>query len=377
MSDDLGVTLKALQKKYGENVITYGNQLQPIRKIPLGIPAFDYVTTGGFPVHRFTELYGDFSSLKSYFTYVGIGKFQKYDWANNFNDVLSVDVKVGKDGLPKVTKIKTPRSYKPKLDPVYKFCVLIDLEGTYDRAWGKKLGIDNEALIYINPSSLNVSIDLLDAFLSNVDISLVVFDSMIAIGADAEADASMEKEQMGVNAKFWNKAMRKITAAMNRNPEKDVTLAMINGAYEKLGMVFGDPEQTKNGKGVGLAKSMSIRSSALKTQSDTVEGVTLVKGRNITLRNKKNKVGAPFREASLYFSFVDDGIMEAGDTDIVSQLVTLATSHGLITRKGAYYSYKDYKINGFDNFCNVFIEDVEKRNDLFDTVYKEIIFKDA
>jgi hypothetical protein len=28
----------------------------------------------------------------------------------------------------------------------------------------------------------------------------------------------MEKEQMGVNAKFWNKAMRKIT--MNRNPEK-------------------------------------------------------------------------------------------------------------------------------------------------------------
>jgi hypothetical protein len=37
------------------------------------------------------------------------------------------------DGLPKVTKIKTPRSYKPKLDPVYKFCVLIDLEGTYDR----------------------------------------------------------------------------------------------------------------------------------------------------------------------------------------------------------------------------------------------------
>jgi RecA/RadA recombinase len=43
---------------------------------------------------------------------------------------------------------------------------------------------------------------------------------MIAMVTDAEADASMEKEQMGVNAKFWNKAMRKITTAMNRNPER-------------------------------------------------------------------------------------------------------------------------------------------------------------
>jgi hypothetical protein len=32
---------------------------------------------------------------------------------------------------------------------------------------------------------------------------------------------------------------------------------MINGAYEKLGMVFRGPEQTKKyGKGVGLAKSI-------------------------------------------------------------------------------------------------------------------------
>lgn len=369
-------TLKALQKKYGENVVTFGNDIQGVRKIALDIPMFDYITTGGFPVNRITELYGDFSSLKSYFCYVGIGKFQKYDWANNAPDVLSVDVVKDKDNLiPEIKKVKVKRGYKAINEPRYKYCVLIDIEGTYDPVWGAKLGIDNDALIYINPSSLNVSIDLLDAFLSNEDISFVVFDSMIAIGADAEADASMEKEQMGVNAKFWNKAIRKITAAINRNPEKDVSLALINGAYEKLGMVFGDPEQVKNGKGVGLAKSMSIKTSALKTHDETVEGTKRVKGRNITLRNRKNKVGIPFREGSLYFSFIDDGHLKAGETDVISQLVTLAVSEHLIERKGAYYYYKDIKVSGFDNFCNVFIEDKDKQADLRDTVYNEIILK--
>ena len=59
---DLKNTLKALQKKYGENVVTFGSDIKNIRKISLGIPIFDFITTGGFPVNRITELYGDFSS---------------------------------------------------------------------------------------------------------------------------------------------------------------------------------------------------------------------------------------------------------------------------------------------------------------------------
>lgn len=365
-------TLKSLQKKYGENVISLGTNLKPIRKIPLGIPIFDYITTGGFPVNRIIEFYGDFSSLKSYFCYRGIAKFQKYDWANDVEDVLTAKVKIV-DGMPELQKIICKRGYKPKKEPQVKFCALIDLEGTYDKRWGEILGIDNEALIYVNPSSLNVAIDILDAFLSDENISFVVFDSMIAIGADAETDASMEKEQMGVNAKFWNKAIRKITAAINRNTDKDVTLALINGAYEKLGMVFGDPEQVKNGKGVGLAKSMSIKSSALKTIDETVDGTKVVKGRNITLRNKKNKVGAPFREGSLYFTFVDDGHLKVGDTDIVAQVIQLAQVGGLIERRGAYYMYKTSKVQGFDNFCNLLADNAEIFNELYEEVYRTVI----
>lgn len=339
MGNSLDEAVKALNKKFGEKALTIASDNSNVRMIPLGIPMFDYITTGGIPVNRITELYGDYSSLKSYFSYIAIAKFQQYDWENEVPNVIeSVTLKKGKSIIPEIKSINTVAGYKPKAAPLYKYCVLMDLEGTYDKDWGAKLGIDNNALIRIMPDSLNQAVDYLDAFLSNEDISLIVLDSMIAVGSDAEADASMEKEQMAVNARFWNKATRKIQGAINRNPEDDVTLIAINGFYNKVGVAFGNPEVVKNGEQFKLAKSMSIRTTALKTIKDKVDGHDVTIGRNITLRNKKNKVGRPFLEGSLYFSFVDDGELKVGETDIKQQLIDLASMFGLLERAGTMYT---------------------------------------
>lgn len=376
MSDDLNSIMKTMKAKYGDNVVTTGKEVASIRKIPLGIPSFDYVTTGGIPINRITELYGDFSSLKSYFCYKALARFQRYDWANEVPDVITkVEVKAPKKGeyIPSIKKITTKRGYAPEKEPRVKYCVLFDIEGTYDPVWGKHLGIDNDILIHLNLGSMNVAIDLLEVFLSHPDVSMVVLDSMSIVGADMEIDASMEKEQMGANARFWNKATRKIMSSINRNPEKDITFIAINSSYEAIGVMFGNPEKVKNGKQFSLAKSMSIKCSALKTIEEKTGSVKRIVGRNITLRNKKNKVGIPFREASLYYSFVDDEILNVGDTDITSQLVNLGLQKDFIERKGAYYSFKDFREQGFDNFCSALVEDKKALKELRDLVYAEVI----
>lgn len=377
MGDTLKDTLDALTKRYGYSVVTKGSETEDVRKIPLEIPAFDYVSGGGVPINRITELYGDFSSLKSYLCYCAIAKFQKYDWANNAPNVIQkVIFKTLKKGrgetsdfsLPEIESVQVRRGYKPVKKVKVKRCALVDLEGTYEKEWGAKLGIDNEALLYVRPGSLNQAIDIIDALLSDDSISLLVIDSMIATGCDAETDASMENEQMAVNARFWNKATRKITGAINRNPESDITLMAINGAYSKVGIAYGDPEKVKNGVAFSLAKSLSIRTSALKEIKAKIEGEEITVGRNITLRNKKNKVGRPFLEATFYFSFVNDGALKAGQTDIAQQAIELGLKADLIDRKGNFYTYGTVTGNGMETFKNK-LNDSGKLSALVEQLY--------
>lgn len=91
---NLKTSIEELCKRYGKSVIVSGNDLPPVRKIATEVPAFDFVATGGFIVNQCNELYGPFSSLKSYMFMCGVAKFQKYDWANDTpNAITSVTYK--------------------------------------------------------------------------------------------------------------------------------------------------------------------------------------------------------------------------------------------------------------------------------------------
>lgn len=350
-TQQLNETLKALSKKYGDHIIRKGSELPNSRKIALDIPMYDYVTTGGTLVNHITEFYGDFSSLKSYFMYRSIGQFQKYDWANNVPGVI-VGVRRTKKGREVEEEVMVKRGYIPAQPARRKLCALIDFEGSYDKSWGEMLGVDNEELVHIVPESLNTGIDIIQALLMDPDYCLVCIDSMIATGADAETDASMENEQMAVNARFWNKATRKMKGSMNKNPEKDITLMAVNGFYSKVGITFGNPEVVKNGEQFKLAKDVSIRTTALKELKGKVSGVEIVLGRNIKLTNKKNKFGTPFLEGTLFFHFADDDEVgtKAGTTDVATQLIDIGTAYGLIERAGNTYSFQTTKGVGMENF---------------------------
>jgi recombination protein RecA len=378
--ESLVKTIEKLSKRFGKPVVLKGTDVPDCRKIPTDIPAFDYVAGGGFLVNQNNEIYGDFSSLKSYICYVAIGKFQKYDWGNNVPNAISkIEYKTIKtrskdenlEGLvfAEINKIHTRRGYKPKNKVVAKRVALIDMEGTYDREWGARLGIDNEGLLYYTGCSMNQAIDVMEVLLRNPEVCLVVLDSMSIIGSDQENEKSMEEDQMATNARLWNKAARKLRSALNEN--KDATLIAINATSTKIGG-YGDSETVKNGNQWKLFKSLSIRMNGLTPIKGKPDGVTEVTiGRNISLKNKKNKFGEPYRESSFYISFVDDGILKVGETDVVAQLVELGSLFQLISRSGNVYTYGSVKANGIENFKNKLRESGEVDN-LKQEVYKHI-----
>ena len=93
----LSKTIEALSKKYGKSIVLRGDEIPTCRKVATGIPAFDYCAGGGFLVNQNNELYGEFSSLKSYMCQIAVGKFQKYDWGNDEPDAIKkITYKVNK-----------------------------------------------------------------------------------------------------------------------------------------------------------------------------------------------------------------------------------------------------------------------------------------
>lgn len=348
----LNAMLMKFNETMGEGVVHTASSLPNCLKIKSSVPAYNYVSCGGFPIGRVIEHYGENGSLKSYMAYDAIAQFQHYDWGNHEQGAFKSFTYVGDDALKELESYELRKGYKPKREPIARRVALVDIEATYTPDWGARFGIDNEGLILIRPTLLTECVDIVQALLIDENISLIVFDSLSAVGTDDEVDRSMEDQQMASGARFWNKACRKFQAAMNGNPHRESTLLVINSAYQKTGIVYGDPEVVRNGEQLKRTKSLSIRFKALKKITGKTDEGDIAVGRNISIECVKNKCGVNGRSANFYYSFVNYGNVRAYKTDVAGQIVDLAMRYGIIERKGAWYYYDDLKVSGMDNFVN-------------------------
>lgn len=344
--------IKDLAKRYGKKMLRYANEAPEVFFVPYDLPMLDYLSGGGVPCGRIVEHYGPYSSTKSYASLKALAQFQRVDW-----DLT---------GAGKHKFLETPTSNLGT--------GLIDIEGTYTPDWGERIGINNKSMVYADPDSIEDAVDIADVLLRDESISLVVFDSLSAIGDKTEVENSMSKDQMSATARFWNKAVRKLQASMASNPNEVVTLLVINSGYEKMGMVFGDPEEVKNGQQLKLAKSLSTKFNALKMEKgqDDKLGSNEALGYNVSLYNKKNKVGRRGLNGTYYFSFVEDGMTKAGSVDVLAQLIELGVRFSLIEKKGAFYHYEGSSYQGMAKLTHALTDNPDMYEALREDVYREI-----
>lgn len=367
----LNSMLKKFRDTMGDGVIHSASTLPNCRKVLSSIPAYNYVTCGGFPIGRVIEHYGENGSLKSYTAYDAIAQFQHYDWANHEQGAFRSFEYSGDDDVKELEGYKLRRGYKPKKEPIARRVALVDIEATYTPDWGAKFGIDNEGLILIRPTLLTECVDIVQSLLIDENISLIVFDSLSAVGTDDEVEKSMEDQQMASGARFWNKAFRKFQSAMNGNPHKEATLLVINSAYQKTGIAYGDPEVVRNGEQLKRTKSVSVKFKALKKINGKTDEGDIAVGRNIAIDCVKNKCGINGRSANFFYAFVNYGNVEAFHTDSAGQIVDLGMKFGLVERKGAWYSYGETKVSGMDNFVDTLISNGQLKS-LEKEVYEQM-----
>ena len=174
------------------------------------------------------------------------------------------------------------------------------------------------------------ALEIADALVRSGAIDVVVVDSVAALVPKAEIEGDMGDSHVGLQARLMSQAMRKLTGIISKSR---TTAIFINQLREKVGVMFGNPETTTGGR--ALKFYASIRLDVRRIDSIKVDNVVI--GSRTRVKVVKNKVAPPFRQAEFDIIF-GEGISREGS------VVDLATEMEVLTKSGAWYSYKDNRL---------------------------------
>ena len=289
----LDQVLLDIEKQFGKGaVMKLGEEAhRTIDVIPSGSLSLDIALgIGGYPKGRIIEIYGPESSGKTTFALHAIAEAQK------------------KGGR----------------------AAFIDAEHSLDPKYAEALGVNTNELLLSQPDNGEQALEICEALVRSGAISIVVIDSVAALVPQAEIEGEMGDSHVGLQARLMSQALRKLSGIINKT---NTICIFINQLREKVGVMFGNPENTPGGRALKFYSSIRLeirRSEQIKTASEIV-------GNKTNVKVVKNKMAPPFKTCSVDIMY-GEGVSTEGE------LVDLASESGIIDKSGAWYSYNGNKI---------------------------------
>ncbi len=207
----------------------------------------------------------------------------------------------------------------------------IDAEHALDPEYAKALGVDVDELLISQPDYGEQALEIADLLVRSGAVDLIVVDSVAALVPKAEIDGEMSDQQMGLQARLMSKALRKLTATLNKSK---TTMIFINQIRDKIGgFGFGPQTTTTGGKALKFYASVRMevkRVGSVKQGDDVIGNETVVK---VT----KNKVAPPFKEANFQIMY-GKGITRVGE------ILEIALDNDIVSKSGAWFSFGDIRL---------------------------------
>ncbi len=318
----IGSAIKEILDKYGEGSIMKLGEARhvDVDVIPTGSISLDLALgVGGIPKGRIIEIYGGESSGKT-------------------TMALHLVANVQKKGH---------------------IAAYIDAEHALDPEYAKKIGVNTEDLLISQPDSGEEALDIAETLVKSGAVDLIVVDSVAALTPQAELEARMDEQQMGLQARLMSKALRKLTALASQN---STTIIFINQTRMKIGVMFGNPTTTPGGMALKFFASVRI---SLDRIAKIQKGDKII-GNRVKAKIVKNKVAPPFKEAEFDILF-NQGINKEGD------VIKFGEKVGVITRSGNTYKFEE-KVLGtsFDAACKYLIQDNKLLNEITEKIKKTV-----
>ncbi len=311
---ELGMVVSKMSEsgQYGKPFKKASSRAMDTGRSPTGILSLDLCLGGGWTTSRAGMLYGEKSSGKSTLALRSIAAMQRR-----------------------------------KPDAIAGW---IDIEGTLDKKWAAKLGVDLDRMLVAEPETGEHAVDIADALIRSREIEFVVTDSIAMLVPMAEIEESAEQQTMALQARLVGKYVRGTTNALlkERGRGHTPTLVHINQFRMKVGMTFGDPRVLPGGKALEFSTTQQVETKNKEHTGKDSDGNEVVLYNEHNFKITKNKGGGPMKEGA--FKLVRTADHEKNDHTpeaFVNQAKTIykfGLQAGVIT--GAPASYEIDGIEG-------------------------------
>lgn len=294
----LNLVMTQIDRSFGKGTIMrLGDATRmKVETVPTGALTLDLALGGGLPKGRIIEIYGPESSGKTTLALHALAEVQKQGGIAAF----------------------------------------VDAEHALDPTYAAALGVDIANLLVSQPDTGEAALEIVDQLVRSTAVDIVVVDSVAALVPRAEIEGEMGDTHVGLQARLMSQALRKITGNIGKT---GCSVIFLNQLRQKIGISYGNPETTTGGNALKFYASVRLDIRRIQTLKKGTEEF----GIRAKVKVAKNKVAPPFRIAEFDVIF-GKGISTLGC------LVDLAEETGVITRRGAWYSYNGDNISqGRDN----------------------------
>ena len=279
---------------------------------------------------------------------------------------LSLDLALGVGGLPRgrIVEVFGPES-SGKTTLVYHVlaeaqrqggtCAFIDAEHAMDPVYAKRIGVDVDEMLVSQPDYGEQALEIADVLVRSGAIDVVAIDSVAALTPKAELEGQMGDQTVGLQARMMSQATRKLAGNLNRAG----TLCLFtNQIREKVGVMFGSPETQPGGRALKFYSSQRLDIRRIETLKEGTEAI----GNRVRVKDVKNKVAAPFRQAEFDIEY-GDGISSEGC------LIDLGIEHKIVTKSGSFFSLGDERLGQGRNNAKSYLRE---HPDVAETIERRI-----
>ena len=243
--------------------------------------------------------------------------------------------------------------------------VYLDSEHAVNKDFFKKIGVNIDKLIIVDPESLENGFKIIENTIFTIRESsseknvVIIWDSIAAtISSYEQEDQSYDPQNsIGVAARIMSKALRKINPIISRN---NISIIFTNQLRKTISNVqYGDTDSEYGGKALQYYASTKVKLRRVEYIKNK-EGV--VAGSKVKFTLVKSRVGSPMKEI-VFRIYNDSGI------DDILTLKDQLDKFGFIKTAGAWSTLEvlgeQVKFRGDDEFKQL----ITSNKDLLERCY--------